>query len=242
MGQKELDLIINAIAEAKEITRKGHEVKVYISPRNGLRAIIPTLLVDILLKLQDDYKIIAIRAVPHYWLRENQPKPYLDYFAQRFPNLMSEFESALPVMNGAYSNIKDTQDYSSLYFIVDILDGFDKWYADYWGKRNHSSGETLTPIVTQRKPSWAKTNVPWNIKKLIWKSWAEGDTIKTTQNFFELHQGEYEDAPFDKATIRKVRTELCCLPDELEKTLVTELPEVSSLIQQQKADFKITPQ
>ena len=60
MGKKALDLIIKAIAEAKEVTRKGHEVKVYISPANGLKAIYPDLILDILLKLQDDDRIIVI--------------------------------------------------------------------------------------------------------------------------------------------------------------------------------------
>lgn len=90
-------------------------------------------------------------------------------------------------------------------------------------------------LVRRRKASWVKTNVPWDIKKLIWQLWAKGDSVVATQRFFELHQGEYEGAPFDKKTIAKVREELGGLSNELASTLVAELPEVRSLIQEQKS-------
>lgn len=90
-------------------------------------------------------------------------------------------------------------------------------------------------LVRRRKPSWTKTNVPWEIKKVIWQLQAKGSTVAVTQRFFELHQGEYKGAPLDRTTIAKVRKELGGLSNELANTLVAELPELRSLIQEQKS-------
>lgn len=128
MGKKELDLIIKAIAEAKEVTRKGHRVKVYISNDNGLKAIYPQQPKDILLKLQDDERIITIKSFPNRLLRSG-----------------SLTHDTLDSM------ISDMLDPSRVHFIVDTLDGFDKWYADHRAKRK-SSTEDLLPIGGESAP------------------------------------------------------------------------------------------
>lgn len=210
--EEELNLIIKAILEAKEYTRKGHEVRVDITSENGLDRIYPDKLIDLLLQLQDDEKILKIKASPEWTYR---------------PDTM-DLELAEVLSDINYPSIGE--------FTIDILSGFDDWYANYWEKRRHSSREILTPLTTQRKPSWTKTNVPWDIKKVVWQLWAKGDTIQATQRFFELNQGEYVNTPLDSKTIKKVREELGNLPDELAKILIKESPEVSSLFERKKPD------
>jgi hypothetical protein len=107
-GKKELDLTIKAIAEARSVTRRGHAVKVYISSDNGLDTVLPEELWDILLKLQDDERIIKIKWFPD-WLLPSDP------FTIEKHN----------------STIKAILDKSRKHFIVQILDGFDKWCANY---------------------------------------------------------------------------------------------------------------
>ncbi len=212
MGKKELGLVIEAIAEAKLTTPSAHDVRVYISSNNGLDAIYSGELRDILLKLQDDERILKIKSFPDY-----SSTPWQDWFESRYPAHISKAKPDFRLPEG--SN-----------FTVETFNGFDEWCAGHWQKRKHSSGETSTPVVTRRKPSWAQTNVPWDIKKVIWQKWARGDTIAATQRFFELHAGENKGAPFDKETIQKVRNELRSLPDSLMERLLAEFPEVSSLV------------
>ena len=206
--KEELDLIIKAITEAKEYTRKGHEVRVDISTDNGLDAIYPDKLIDILLILQDDEEILKIKSFPEYLIRPDTMDLELAEVLSEMPNV----------------SLGD--------FTIEILEGFDEWCDDYWAKRRHSSEETLPPVTARRKPAWALTNVSWETRKVIWLRWAKGDTIQATQRFLELNQGEYADAPIDPKTIKKVREELDNLPDELAKTLIKELPEIKVFIEQ----------
>ena len=113
--KKELDLILKAIVEAREFTRKGHEVHVDISGNNGLCTIYPDRLIDILLILQDDEKILKIKVSPEWSYR---------------PDTM-DLDTAIVLtdMGG---------DFPIGYFTVDILEGFDEWCADYWAKRKNS--------------------------------------------------------------------------------------------------------
>ena len=73
MGEKELGLVIEAIADAKKVTRQGHAVKVYIRRDNHLVTVYPEELYDILLKLQDDEKIIKVKTFPqlHSYISED---------------------------------------------------------------------------------------------------------------------------------------------------------------------------
>lgn len=123
--KKELDLIIGAIVEAKKITRKGHEVKVYISSDTGLNAIYAQELKDILLKLQDDEKIITIKLFPDWLLPST--KFTKDVHDSR---ILAKLEP------------------SRKHFIVNTLDSFDKWCADYMaGKIKQPKGEQDSNIV-----------------------------------------------------------------------------------------------
>lgn len=108
MGKKELDLIIEAITDAKKVTRKGHAVKVYIRRDNQLVTVYPEELYDILLKLQDDDRIIRVKTFPH-------ERSYRD--EDTWKSLWSNGE---------------------LHFSVKILDTFDKWCADYRPKAKSS--------------------------------------------------------------------------------------------------------
>jgi hypothetical protein len=94
--------------------------------------------------------------------------------------------------------------------------------------------------MTPSKPSWQKTNVRWEIRKLIWQRWALGDKVPNTLTFFDLHKGEkgYKDVPTDRSTIIKIRGELAHVPLELLHKLLEELPEVKSFLYDQRPDFK----
>ena len=93
--------------------------------------------------------------------------------------------------------------------------------------------------MAKRKPRWQKTNVSWEIRRIIWQRWAQGDTVPQTVNFFELHQGEYRNVPFDRGTIKKVKDELLDIPAELASKLINELPEVKSFLLEQRPDLKV---
>ncbi len=88
------------------------------------------------------------------------------------------------------------------------------------------------------KPNWAKTNVNWGIRKVIWQRWALGETVKDSLKFFQLHKTEYEDAPWDRNTVAAVRNELASLPFELLHKLLEEIPETRTFLMQQRPDFK----
>ncbi len=103
MGKERLDLVIRAIAEVREITPRGRYLRIDISARNGLESLHPDELELILLKLQDDEKIIRIKALPEYLI--NPIDIDLDY--------------AGALTDGGVTSIGD--------FTIEILDGFDKW-------------------------------------------------------------------------------------------------------------------
>lgn len=216
MERKKLDLVIQAIAEARELTPRGQEVRVYISADNGLDAIYPQVLRDTLLKLQNDEGIIKIRSFPNWLLPSKRLTEKI--FEERIKAVLEPLRKN---------------------FAIETLNGFDKWCADYWEKKKQTSGETLPPLMPRRKASWVETNVPWDVKKVIWQLWAKGETLTATQRFFELHQGEYEGAVFDRKTITKVRAELSRLPNGLVETLVTELPEVENLVKEERAKGRL---
>jgi hypothetical protein len=198
---RKLDCVIKAILEAKNITSKGHIIRVYISQDNGLAAIYPEELKQILLRLQDDERILRIESFPD-WL--------------------------LPTVKLTH-DIVDQQVLAALEpsrnrFEVTTLKNFDSWYDRYMAKL---------------AKEWATTNVPWDVKKIIWQSWAKGETIEHTLLSLQLHHGEmeYAGAPFDKKTVRKVRDELRNLPYDMADTAVKESPGLRSLMERQNPNF-----
>jgi len=92
--------------------------------------------------------------------------------------------------------------------------------------------------MSSEKPSWAKTNVGWDIRKLIWQRWAMAETIKQTMEFFDLDKVKYENAPVDRNTIAAVRNELADLPLELLHKLLEEMPDIETFLKEQRRDFQ----
>ena len=92
--------------------------------------------------------------------------------------------------------------------------------------------------MSSEKPSWVKTNVGWDIRKVIWQRLAMGDTIAEIKTFFDLHQDEYKNAPIDRNTIAAVRNELADLPLELLDKLLEEMPEIETFLKEKRPDFK----
>ncbi len=62
--EEKLNIIISAIREAQKATRKEHYTSLYLTKDNRLTEIDPNELHDILLKLQDDEKIITVKDIP----------------------------------------------------------------------------------------------------------------------------------------------------------------------------------
>ncbi|HUU63667.1 MAG TPA: hypothetical protein VMX96_07110 [Dehalococcoidia bacterium] len=87
--------------------------------------------------------------------------------------------------------------------------------------------------MTKKGPDWAKTNESWETRKEIWAHWAYGDNVSKTVIALEL-----EGRVIHRDTIRAVRDELLELPVELLVKLVSELPEVQSLVEKERPDAK----
>ena len=90
----------------------------------------------------------------------------------------------------------------------------------------------------KNKPSWAKTNVSWEIRKLILQHWAKGQTINQTVTFFQLNSDSYKDAPVDRNTISKVLKELDSMPIALLQLLIKELPEVTQSVLERRPELE----
>lgn len=112
MGKTKLDLTIQAIFEAKEITPKGQSVTVYLSNILKHHQFYLQELKDILRKLEDDEKILTLMRFPNYLLRVPNWRSgvWIDGISGRREDPLME------------------------YFTVTLLDGFDDWCADYWAK------------------------------------------------------------------------------------------------------------
>ena len=130
MERNKLDLIIQAIAEARELTPRGHEVRVYISADNGLDTVYPQVIKDALLKLQNDERIISIKSFPDRLL----------------PPVTSDRDARHKMLD----NLLERQLYPwRLHFTIDVLEDFDRWYADYCARRK-GLPETLPPLQEER--------------------------------------------------------------------------------------------
>jgi hypothetical protein len=88
------------------------------------------------------------------------------------------------------------------------------------------------------KPNWQKTNINWEIRKVILQQLARGQTITEIVNFFQLNADRYTNAPSDRGTISKVIKELKSMPPELLKTLIKEVPEAEAYILENRQDLK----
>lgn len=135
--KKELAIILKAIAEAKEFTRKGHEVHVDISSNNRLDTIYPDRLIDILLILQDDEKILKIKVSPEWSYRP-------DTMDLDTAEILSEMGGDFPIGD----------------FTVDILEGFDEWCANYWAE---SSTQDLLPTRVEDAISVTEPEIVYQI-------------------------------------------------------------------------------
>lgn len=91
--------------------------------------------------------------------------------------------------------------------------------------------------MRQVKPSWAKTNVSWEIKEVIWQRWSLGDTEIETIHYLDRHRAEYPNAPGHRDTISKVRDELLELPVDLQQQVMNEVPEIRHLIEEKRPDY-----
>jgi hypothetical protein len=97
--EEKLALIIDEIVEARKRARVGQPAKIFVDKKSGLlKAIILPEIYEILLKLQDDTKILTIKDRP-VSLKSLSEREILD----------------------------ENEDH----FLIDILDGFDDWYANY---------------------------------------------------------------------------------------------------------------
>ncbi len=116
-------------------------------------------------------------------------------------------------------------------FVIKTHENFHCWYIEYISEKAKLLGTLVSAQKDKEgKAGWAKTYVPWDIKKVIWQLFAKGATRAGIIRYFERHQDEYKDAPLDTKTINKVKKELDNMPDDLKNKLITELPEVKSLI------------
>ena len=91
--------------------------------------------------------------------------------------------------------------------------------------------------MKQRKPSWLQTNVPWEIKKIIWKLWESGVTISDTLTYLEKDpQGH---PVYSRHTISRVREELTMLPVSKIIQLISELPEIKDFVMELRPDYVV---
>jgi hypothetical protein len=91
------------------------------------------------------------------------------------------------------------------------------------------------------KPSWIKTTVGWEKKKIIWLRVMKGDTPMEIVRFIELNSGLeiYKDMPTDDGTIRKVIKELEVMPKSIASRLVNELPDMVDYFADKRSDLGI---
>ena len=91
--------------------------------------------------------------------------------------------------------------------------------------------------MTRMKPSWSKTNVPWETKVVIWTQMARGKTITDIVQFLELNSDKYKNAPLDRSTISKVEKELSNLPKSQLLRLLQESPELEDFVLEIKPEL-----
>jgi len=108
-----LDIVIEAILEAKKITPKGQDVKVYLSNVLKHKQFRLQELKDILTILEDDEKILTLMIFPRYLLRLDLDS----YTYHTFTPGESSWKKVDPLKE---------------YFTVKLHKRFDKWCTSYW--------------------------------------------------------------------------------------------------------------
>ncbi|MGB6872721.1 MAG: hypothetical protein WBE46_01025 [Dehalococcoidia bacterium] len=280
-----LDLVIEAISEAKKITPKGQEVKVYLSNVLKHKQFRLQELKDILTILEDDEKILTLMIFPRYLLKLDLDRysyrsytpgdkswknvdPSKEYFTvklhKRFDkwctsHFTHEDDEAEKISK---VNLKQASEESSqlseqeLNTILQSIDDNPQGFLDELlaiGRNPHTEAliKSLFPEITseeldalfgarsaaqshasltQQTTRWRKSRVPWDTKKVIWQRYARGESLENIRIYLELHQDELRGVPFDRATIKKVIDELREMPNELKDKLISELPEIKSVV------------
>ncbi|MFC1934590.1 hypothetical protein ACFLXX_05560 [Chloroflexota bacterium] len=102
-----LQLVINAIEQAKQITPTSNDVVVYIADANGLTRILPQEIKDILVKLQHDERVLTMKSFPEWLL----------------PTAVRDWNKA-----AAIKQLEVALDPSKNHFVVSLGNSFDKQY------------------------------------------------------------------------------------------------------------------
>jgi len=281
-----LDLVIEAISDAKKITPKEQVVKVYLSNVLKHKQFRLQELRDILTILEDDEKILTLMSFPRYllkldldahsylsftpgdrsWKKVDPLKEYFtvqlhkrfdewctSYFAhedddaEKIPrvDLKQAAERSLQLSEQELNTIVQSIDDNPQGFLEELLAIGRTPHTEALIKRlfpEITSGELddlfgtrsvsqANPALIQQTTRWTKSHVPWDTKKAIWQRYARGESLKDIKAYLELHQDELRRVPFDRGTIKKVIDELKEMPAALKNQLVTELPEIKSIVQ-----------
>jgi hypothetical protein len=213
---KHLDIVIDAILSARQLTSKGKMVKVYITEKNKLiNSFEPDELKDIFEKLERDEKIFKINHTPsifcgYYGVTESVPR-----------------------------------------YEIAVKDNFDKWVTDYWNSKernlkpvpneqsetSYSQVRSIPLVGTIRLSKRSKiytTNTLFTVKKIIWQHAARGESPSQILQFFQLHadQKKYKKVPLSLHTINKDIEDITRVPEEVMASLIVEIPELKSLLNQ----------
>ena len=281
-----LDLVIEAISDAKKITPKEQVVKVYLSNVLKHRQFRLQELKDILTILEDDEKILTLMSFPRYLLKLDldahsylsftpgdkswkKVDPLKEYFTVQLHKRFDKWCTSYFAHEGDDAekiprvDLKQASEQSSqlseqeLNTIVQSIDNNPQGFLEELlaiGRTPHTealikrlfpeitSGELddlfgtrsvsqANPALIQQTTRWTKSHVPWDTKKAIWQRYARGESLKDIKAYLELHQDELRRVPFDRGTIKKVIDELKEMPAALKNQLVTELPEIKSIVQ-----------
>ena len=281
-----LDLVIEAISEAKKITPKGQEVKVYLSNVLKHKQFWLQELKDILTILEDDEKILTLMIFPRYLLKLDLDRhsyrsftpgdkswkkvdPSKEYFTvklhKRFDKWCTSYftheddeAEKIPKVNLKQASEDSSQlSEQELNTILQSIDDNPQGFLDELlaiGRNPHTEAliKRLFPEITsedlddlfgvrsaaqsnasliQQTTRWRRSRVPWETKKVIWQRYARGESLENIRIYLELHQDELKRVPFDRATIRKVIDELREMPIDLKSQLISELPEIKTVIQ-----------
>ncbi len=99
--EEKLDLILKALVEARKATGKQYHPRLYRDKDNKLDSLSFDQIQDILLQLEDDEKVIAIKSIP------------------------TEMKSL------SEQTTSDFLDKKRDYFVIEILNSFDDWYSNF---------------------------------------------------------------------------------------------------------------
>lgn len=72
LGHNKLQLVVNAIEEARQITPRGEDIVVCISSSNELKSLYPEEIDSILKKLQNEQKALIIKSFPEWSIKTDK--------------------------------------------------------------------------------------------------------------------------------------------------------------------------